>query len=370
MAIPLEFLQLYNLSVRAVVYILLAIAIYVFFGRDGRHARKGYESNVVAVISVVTFGIVILIVSILFGAGRNAYTASVAVVLNNLWAYGLVIILGEYIRYKLIRSADHKERDGIVVTVTIVLALGQMNALHTLIHGSPVVSTIFFEFIFPPLVISAVASYFVVKESSILSVIAICFVYGMVPYLMPVLPHVAPLVISLIICGLVFISGVVLYFVSSENRALMRRREKRARRYEKKPVFGYVTAVVIVFVVIAFIRGAFPIYPLVVLTGSMAGTFERGSIVFVQRAPPGQAYAMVGEGYVIHFANHLGVDYIHRVVDFGFDEDGRRTYVTQGDAAYLIDARPVGQEDVLGVARTFIPLLGWPYIFVRAVLGQ
>ena len=94
----------------------------------------------------------------------------------------------------------------------------------------------------------------------------------------------------------------------------------------------------------------------------MTGTFNQGSLVIVRSVPEGAAYDMVGEGYIIHFRRG-DMEYIHRVVAFEHGQDGRRVYVTQGDAPDAeVDPWRTTQEDVLGIAISFLPALGWPYV--------
>ncbi|MCL2201419.1 MAG: signal peptidase I, partial [Oscillospiraceae bacterium] len=310
---------------------------------------------------------ILLVASFLSGAGRNLMTANSAIVAHNLWETGSIVILGELIRFKLIKSAGQQNRVYIIAVLTVVLAYGHMNAVRMLIDGNVIVWAVFFEAIFRPLVISAVLSYFAV-EGTFKSVILVSFVYKMTPYVVPVLPDISQLVWALITCGTLFVTAVIYRFVTNEKRRNMKIREKRMLKYAKKPILSNAVTVVVVAVIIAFFVGMFPVYPVVILTGSMADTAPRGSLVFVERVPPGEAFIRVGEGEVIHFLNHTGVPYVHRVVDFRWDADGNREYVTRGDASDAADPFPVPQYDVLGIVRAQLPFFGYPYIFVRSIL--
>ena len=368
MIIPSETIRLYNMVLRPLVYITLAAAVYVFAGIDERPVLKAYDANMIAVLSIGLFGIVFLVLSVLFGAGTNMMAASFPVVIRNLWEVGSIVVLGELIRYKLIKNTDKHDRAGIVLILTVVLAYGHMNALRMLFGGDVAVWAVFYESVFRPLVISAAASYFAIKGGFV-SVVLVSFFYTMVIYLLPVIPNISSIVWALLISGLAFLTVVVCYSVIDGKKRAQRKRENRLAKYfDKKPVYAYVIRVGVIAVVAAFFLGIFPIYPVAILTGSMAGTFERGSLVFVERVPQGEAFIMVGEGEVIHFISRGRVEYIHRVVDFAHGADGERQYITQGDASYLIDPFPVYQDDVLGIARATLPFFGYPYIFFQAIV--
>lgn len=363
--IPADIVRLYNQS-RPLLYAILAIAIFVFMGIDKRPVPSAYNAKLVAVISIALFGIVFLVTAFLFGAGRNVMTLHPNVVMRNLWQHGTVVIIGEYIRYKLIKGTSPLHgRTAVIVALTLVLAYANMNVIRMMLDMDLIMSSVFFESIFRPLVISAVASFFAVK-GSLLSALLISLLLTMAPYLLPVIPDVTPLVFSLLISGLAFVSALILSYVTNEKNRALRQREKRAARYAKKPLLGYGVTALIIGVAAAFFMGAFPVYPVVVLTGSMAGTLERGSMAFVERVRPNDVFVRVGEGEVIHFTSR-GVPYIHRVVEFRTDAEGSRQFITQGDASYLVDPHPVTQDDVMGIARASIPFLGWPYIFFQAV---
>jgi len=356
------------MQMRPAVYAALAAAIIVFMGFDLRPVRKAYNANMVVVLSAILFGITVLIVSVRSGAGSNAFTAHTITVVRNLWEFGVVVVLGEFIRYKLIKASNHQNRTVIIIALTIVLAYGYMIGLRTFFHGGIDFWEAFFARMFLPIVVSAVASYIAI-EGSFLSVVLFSFLYLMAGYLLPILPDIQPIPWALICCALVFVTALIYRFVISDRRRALRLREKRAARYAKRPVlFNTITALVIVLL-IGFFMGEFPIYPIVVLTDSMEGTFDRGSIVFVERVPPGEAYIRVGEGYVIHFSGPARADYIHRVVDFRHDEYGDRAYITQGDNSPVADELPVSQDDVLGIARASMRWLGWPYILFQAVFN-
>jgi len=312
------------------------------------------------------FGIIFLFLAFIFGAGTNTMTINSTFVVRNLWIRGLSIILGEYIRYKLIKHSSDKNLVTVVILLSITLAYTHMFDAHRLFIGSTIMLSIFYETVFMPLVISSVASYIAVK-GDFWAVILLSFVYAMTQYLAPILPNISPIAWSLIVTAIIFVTAIIYRFMMDEKKRDLRKREQRAVKYAPQNIRSYVSTVLLLGIIIAFFMGAFPIYPVVILTGSMAGTFERGSLVFVQRVPHGEAFNRIGEGYVIHFLSRGRVSYIHRVIDFWHDEDGERQYITRGDASDLIDAHPVPQEDVLGIARASLPFFGYPYVIVQSI---
>jgi signal peptidase len=365
--IPVTVISLYDAVLRPVVYLALAVAIMVFLGRDLRPVPKAFSTNLIAFISIMVFLITTLVISIVYGLGTNTLAANPTLVIHNLWERGLIIVAGEFIRYKLIKNARPLNRTTVAVVLTMVLAYGHMDGLRLMMAGDIVFIAVFYESIFRPLVISIVASYFAFK-GTFLSTFTLSFFYTMLPFLAPVVPNITPFAFSLVSSALAFATVILHHFATYSKSKRQRKREKMILKYARKPVlFNTITAIVVTLI-IAFFVGMFPVYPIVVLTGSMEDTVSRGSVVFVERVQPGEAFDMVGEGYIIHFMSRGRVEYIHRVVDFRLDADGERKFITQGDASYLVDPHPVPQEDVLGVARAHIPFLGYPYIAFWSVV--
>ncbi|MCL2223526.1 MAG: signal peptidase I [Defluviitaleaceae bacterium] len=363
--IPIDFVTLYGLAFRPLVFGTLAIVTGVYMGSI-RPTRKDRAANTLAALSVSLFGIVILAMAILFGAGRNAMTPNLQIVIRNLWQVGSVVIFGEYIRYKLIKGIDRENREKIIVALTIVLAFCQMDALRMFLNANISFTTFFFESFFVALVVSAAASY-IALEGNFYSQLAVIFTHTIaVPYFLPILPNVPSLVWALVQGGAILATAAVFRTTLSTKQGNVSAREKRAAKYEKKSIASFAASAAIVIFAGAFFLGVFPIYPVVVLTGSMSGAFERGSIVFVERVPSGKAFTYVEEGDIIHFLSQTGVAYVHRVIDFVTDGYGQRSYITRGDASPVQDPFPVPPSHVLGIVRGQLPFVGYPYIIFRS----
>jgi len=367
--IPPGSLRLFNMVLGPMVFGILFLLVHAYASPSSRPAKdEAYNSTVIAVMFASLFGVVILALSFFFGAGVNAMAASPMVAVHNLWNYGSVIILGVYVRYKLIKASDNDNRASVVVALTLALAFAQMPGVRTIVNGGPISAAFFFSAFFTPVVLSGVASYFAVR-GTLLSVMLISFVFNMTPYLSPILPNISTIIFALITCGIAFLAALAYDLTRTGRIRALRKKEKRAARYAKRPVmFNLITAAVIL-VTVAFFAGMFPVYPVVVLTGSMEPTFARGSVAFMQRVSTEEVFDLVGEGEVIHFTARTGIDYIHRVVDFRLDAQGAREYITRGDAATVIDPRPVAQEDIMGIARATMPFLGYPRILINSIFG-
>ena len=368
MFVPVEAILVFNQFLRPLIYGLLVAWLHVYAG-DARHVRKEYQANMAAILDVLFYGMVMIAIAFLFGASGNALAPNITVVARNLWVQGSVLVLGEIIRFKLIKGASALNRANIVIWVTVALAFGQMNNLRVMIQQPGMIDPLefFIVTVLTVVAVGVVASYFAL-EGSFFSVLAVSSVFILAIYIVPVLPNMEWLVWSLVTGVLLLASVLIFRFIVSDKNRAKRLRLKRAERYAKNNHTFNIATVAVLLLVLAFFMGYFTFYPVVVLSESMQDTFGRGSIVFVESVPSGQAQDMVGEGYIIHFRQH-NREYVHRVVAFRYDERGYRQYITQGDASDIVDPAPVTQESVYGIVRTVIPFIGWPYIFFRSIFG-
>ena len=362
--IPGEAIRLFNQGLRPLVFGLLAVYVYVFMGRDSRPVAKAYQINIIAVISVAVYGLIFLALAYFRGIGINIMAANIGMILWNLWHWGSIVLFGELIRYRLIRYSKDNYRVITFFIVTVVLAYAKLNDLRYLLNGDLALQNFIFVSVMQGVTVGALASYYSVN-GRFSSVILVRSVYTMVPMLIPVLPHVEPIPWALITCMQAMASAIPIYLTTA-NKDGQHLRTKQAAKYERKPMARYAVTLTAAGTFAAFLLGLFPIYPVVILTDSMTGTFDRGSIVFIQRIS--DAYYKVETADIIHF-NHGGIDFVHRVIEFAYDSYDVRKYITMGDANDIVDPFPVSQEDVHGVARFFFPFIGYPLVWIYAMFG-
>jgi signal peptidase len=105
---------------------------------------------------------------------------------------------------------------------------------------------------------------------------------------------------------------------------------------------------------------------LTVRSGSMEPSYPVGSVVVVWPTPPER----VGVGDVVTFVDpQRGANVTHRVVEVDTGLDGRRSFVTRGDANDGPDARPVREAQLVGRVVATVPKLGVVAAGLRTPVG-
>lgn len=128
-------------------------------------------------------------------------------------------------------------------------------------------------------------------------------------------------------------------------------------------VLAVVGLLALLTVVIPFTLGA---QSYTVLTGSMSPALEPGSLIAVRTTDAER----IRTGDIITFQLRSGEPEVatHRVVGVGFDADGRRGFITQGDANDLVDEGIVLPMQIRGVLVYAVPWLGYLNVWATPVV--
>lgn len=100
---------------------------------------------------------------------------------------------------------------------------------------------------------------------------------------------------------------------------------------------------------------------MVVLSGSMAPTFNTGSVVAVKPIK----FEEIKKGDIVTFKNEDDLTVTHRVVEI---TDGK--LITRGDANNGNDSIPVTADRVIGKVQYSVPLVGYAIDFIRSKVGM
>lgn len=108
----------------------------------------------------------------------------------------------------------------------------------------------------------------------------------------------------------------------------------------------------------------FGIKTMAVLSGSMEPAYPTGSMVYAQPV----SMEDIQKGDVISFAlNSRGTVATHRVVEV---DKENKLFTVKGDANQANDANPVSYENVIGVVKFSVPMMGYILGFVITTSGK
>lgn len=113
-----------------------------------------------------------------------------------------------------------------------------------------------------------------------------------------------------------------------------------------------------------FCVGVFPVYPSVVLTGSMEPEIKPGDVVLIRKLMEEKELYQLAEHDVINFRRD-DISITHRITEVVSDKAGNRTFRTKGDNNASEDERLVKPNEVKGRVVKVVPKVGGAVLILK-----
>lgn len=177
-------------------------------------------------------------------------------------------------------------------------------------------------------------------------------------FLFPVLPNLKWFAEGVLVIS---INAACLFLLISAVDKLNRRRESKKKESLVQTAVVYVVCILMIW----FVAGVFPIYPSVVLTGSMEPEIKPGDIVLIRKCTTQKEVMSAKVGDVINF-DRDDINITHRVIEIVEDENGGQCYRTKGDNNPTEDTTLVELSDMNGYVIGTIPKIGLPVLWLKS----
>lgn len=347
-------------ALKIVLWIMLGIVIKFFPGSmfSGLVRLKGMVTNLAFLFSAF-YIICFVIIGMLTSFGKNIYSITPKGIALNLVPMAAGLIGGEMCRSFLINSLSGKRPHRAILGFGILFAIFNMSLSKM---GGFSDSLDFLKFItdtvFPQLILSIVASCLVYLSGPIPSIVylGIIVAFG---YLSPYIPN-PDLILKMLFTVFVPLISIFAIMKIYSKEALDKDRTNRKNTITA----GWVATCVLSIAIVWFFLGVFPIYPSVILTGSMEPTIMPGDIILVEKI----GIDSVNVGDVIMFNNGEGMFITHRVIEKS-DNTGEILCATKGDNNSNADAGAVNSSQLKGRVITIIPDIGKLTLYLRGSIG-
>ena len=136
-------------------------------------------------------------------------------------------------------------------------------------------------------------------------------------------------------------------------------------RWEKPQSILSTTILMTVCIALAwFVVGVFPVYPSVILTGSMEPEISPGDVVLVEKMKTEKNIDALSKNDIIHFRRG-DITITHRITQVLHDKDGNLSFRTKGDSNDDEDTETVEPNDVKGIVNHAIPKIGMPVLWLK-----
>ncbi len=354
-------MSLYNELINPLMWIVIC-AVAIFLGKDsGLRVRSGVNKTQSLLIVLIIYIILYFLSGLIFGFERTPYSKDILSVLLNLWSFGSIIILQEYVRLQLVKNENKKMYSLILTTlVFFVLNLNYSNFLDNFTDFKTIfiyVSSV----LLPAIVESAILTYLIYTSGVKASIIYRLFV-TIPPFLIPIVPSLDWFVTAVV--GVVLPLAVYIYI--NYVNVVKNERLSRGERKRYSPVV-YIPVFALIAIFAAFVMGLFKYQPVAVLSGSMSPTFNRGDAVIINKLTK-QEKNELKKGDIIQFIS--GTKYVvHRIYRVTNDEYGNKAFITKGDHNNAPDSDKVSLDNVIGKVSFSIPLIGYPSVWLTGVIS-
>ena len=359
--ISVEFGSAYPYIIKPLIWIFIGIITFVFFKNDVI-VNKKYKKDVnfLVLVTTLVYFLIYFVLGYVKGFAHNPYDSSLRGILTNLWTFLPVLFIREYVRYFMINNCEKKRILWWTLWISIMFTLVEVNIYKFDSYFETSLTTIefFMETLMPALLTYLYLTYICYFSGYTTSII-----YALLPqlalYLLPILPDIDWAILAILNSAVPFFSYIYINYTINKIDKTTDRREVKV-----VGIKGWLSMIAVVFLMICFGTGVFPIEPLVIASNSMAPEFYRGDIVIIQDTD----VKKVKKGDIIRYKME-GYYVVHRVVKIEEDEYGTRSFIMKGDNNEDIDLYPVRENQFAGTIKFDIPYLGYPTLILGELLN-
>jgi signal peptidase len=347
-----------NIFTRIVLAIILTI--YMIMTRKNlqkRNILSMYHNQ--ATVLMILLGAVYLMIFYLLGLYFGYYEATIKFSVWSIFNFtiptALIIISSEIIRS--IFLAEKSNISKILTTISMIL-------IDVIIYSNIYQITTFDGFvnimsftIFASISGNLLYNYISVRFGS-KSVIVFRLITVLYAYIIPIIPDVY----IFFRCFLRIVYPYVLYLILekcySKDNFVVAAKDKR------KNIIITVILGVIMILIIMLISCKFKYGMLVIASGSMTGTINRGDAIIFEDYE-GQT---ISTGEVIIFEKD-NMNVVHRVIDMKL-VNGEYRYYTKGDANQHADEGYITNNEIVGISKFRVIHIGYPTIWLRDIFKK
>ena len=271
----------------------------------------------------------------------------------------LFLILSEIFRYIVLSKCTKNTNEQYIITFLYIL----MDTL-VLSEFSPLNSLNILELLtilFISTIKNSLLSYTSYKHGY-----QSCYLYSFIITLMPILAPIYPDLSNYItIVFMLTYSAVLFYNISKPSR---KEDEETANTY-KKSIFFYLERFLLVFVVmiIFLVSGAFKYSISAVASNSMYPELKREDAIIIEKIDKKNINTLKKD-MIVAFEQE-GIIVTHRILSIEL-QSGKEYIITKGDNNSTKDIQKKTKDDIIGIVRYRIPLIGYPSVEISEIKNK
>lgn len=357
-----DFIAASYLNPVSILWSLTALAIFLWLPRlhgPGRLRTKNQACTMALAAAV-------MLLALRFGAGfllqsvaASPYDLSPRGMLKNVFDIVTAILAREMIRaYALGAACKNSKHSQIwIALITLLWALCEVNFAKILTLSNNKDWFIYIaKDILPLITQSCLLTVLVLSGGAAAGVIYAASI-GVFTHIFPFLPSLPWIADSAV--GITF-PALTALFIWGWHKTITR---QQARRRPER-IGSFSVALVLTVAFSWFVAGVFPLYPSVILTGSMEPEIFPGDIVLIQKFTTEQEVYGLAESDVINFKRE-DISITHRISAVHYDPEGNIFFQTKGDNNKTADDVAVLPADLNGIVKKVVPKIGTPILWLQ-----
>jgi signal peptidase len=342
--------------IQPVLWGLLAWAILVLPRYRSAGGLRLKTTTIRLALIIGFFQLALYVIGGLFSSfGKSPYSFTPTGILTNVVFVGSMLVGIELSRAWLINRLGKKHTLLAVAFVAVLYTLLSLPLARITVIKPELASIIYVNSTVLPLLAENMLASFLALLGGPLAAIAYRGILQAFWWFCPVLPDL-PWAFK----GLIGVVVPIVGLLVANTLRTSRPKQRQARRERGGSLAGWVVTTIIAVFIIWFAVGLFPVQPTAVISGSMRPTLDVGDVVIIAKV----SADIIKPGDIIQFREAEGVTTVHRVVDVR-EIEGKRVFITQGDANRAPDPDPVLTDNVVGKMILNIPKVGWAAIAVK-----
>ncbi|MBP8639847.1 MAG: signal peptidase I [Oscillospiraceae bacterium] len=342
---------------KTVMWVALGLIIKIF-PSVMFHGLVRLKSTVISLsfIFAIFYLLVFMLIGFFTAFGKSTYSMSLLGIVSNIFPMCTALIGGEMCRSFLINSLSKRKPYRSIIALSLIfsvfnMSLGNVKGLSDSLDILEYLNNM----VFPQMTQNIAASCLVYLSGPLPAIIYLGII-RLFNFLSPYIPNPSeiPRLLFNVLFPLLSI-WIVLKVYASEAAITSRNTHKKFDN------FGWFAVSTLSVAIVWFSVGLFPIFPSVILTGSMEPKIKPGDVVIVDKT--GSDNVNVGD--IVMYYSEDEIYITHRVIE-EIDSSGQPQFITKGDNNPCADPAIVSAAQVKGRVIGTIPKLGKLALYLRS----
>lgn len=350
----------YVYYIKPILWTSVFIFIYYFMPKVNSKSKIKYKGYFAlwAIMCGIIYITIYMAAGFINGYGTNPYDFTPVFFILKIVSEICYIIGRESLRYFLLNKPYSNHRNTAHAMILIVMTVTEINIVSLTNILSIKDLVIFISEVLGPTLSKNFLLNYLSSVGTLASSVIYLSIVNLFLYISPVLSSLQWLTKGVVgICIPLF----SYMFISSAYSKLTR--EYKPYREKAENVFSWILTCIFSIGIIWFAVGVFPVFPSVIVTGSMEPLIMPGDVALIKKIANNDELNKIQIGDVIQFKRDE-ILIVHRIIDI-VEAEGIICYKTKGDNNSEEDKELVKAENIKGRLYKVVPKLGIPTLIYR-----